>query len=325
MNEVSFVERRNADWQKLSALSDKAEYGIRQLNSVELQEFVRTYRRVCADLAVARTQSNNLELIEFLNDLTARAYSVLYREPRKGFWGGLKGAVEHAARTVRKLKAFVALSAGIFLFGVLFAYFALRLNPQALDAIVPPGLMRSNFESWKTGDFDSKTLIESLAMTNFYAANNPVVALQTGATAAGTFGLTTVYSLYQNGLLMGALIHELQPVGRVGYLLLNVSPHGVTEISGIVIAGAAGLHIGWSILAPGRRKRGDALAEAARDGIVVLVVGVLMMYLAAPIEGFFSFNASIPDWLKLAFSLASAIAWFLFWTSVGRLKDGQAQ
>lgn len=325
MNEVSFVERRNADWQKLTILTDKAEYGIRQLTSDEFKDFVRTYRRVTADLATARTQSSNAELILFLNDLVARAYAVLYKAPRKGFWSGLQGFVENAAGTVRKLKWFVACSASIFLGSIAFAYVALSINPQTLDVIVPPGMMRENFEEWKTGQFEKKNLAESLAMTNFYAANNPTVALQTGATSAGTFGLSTAFSLYQNGLLMGALIHELKPHGRVGYLLLNVAPHGVTEISGIVISGAAGLYIGWSILFPGRRTRGEALAAAAKDGVVVLVTGVLMMYLAAPIEGFFSFNASIPDWLKLAFTTASAVAWFFFWVGVGRRVDEAPQ
>ncbi len=325
MNEVSFVERRNADWQKLTLLSDKAEYGIRQLTNAEFQDFVRTYRRVVADLAAARTQSSNSELIVFLNDLVARAYTVLYKAPRKGFWKGLQGGIENSARTVRKLKWFVAASAGIFLLSILFAYTALKINPKTLDAIVPPGMMRSAFDEWKTGKFEKKKLTESLAMTNFYAANNPTVALQTGATSAGTFGISTAYSLYQNGLLMGALAHELEPHGRVGYLILNVSPHGVTEISGIIIAGAAGLYIGWSILIPGRRKRGEALAQAAKDGIVVLVTGVMMMYLAAPIEGFFSFNASIPDWLKATFAVTSAIAWFFFWFGVGRNEEEAAQ
>lgn len=321
MNEVSFVDRRSADWQKLTQLSDRAEYSIRQLTNAEFQDFVRTYRRVSADLASVRTQSNNRELIQFLNDLVARSYAILYRAPRRRFWSGLQQGIENAARTVRKLKWFVFASLSIFLGSIAFSYLALTMNPKVLDAIVPPGMMRENFNEWKKGSFSKKGLAESLTMTNFYAANNPTVALQTGATSAGTFGISTAYSLYQNGVLMGALMHELQPHGRVGYLLLNVSPHGVTEISGIIISGAAGLYIGWSILVPGRRKRGEALAAAAKDGIVVLVTGVLMMYLAAPIEGFFSFNASIPDWLKLTFTAVSATAWFFFWFGVGRNQE----
>lgn len=324
MNEVSFVERRSPDWQRLNALTDKAEYGIRQLSSAEFQEYVRVYRRVSADLAAARTQSSNAELIQFLNDLVARAYAVLYRAPRKGFWSGFREAVLNAARTVRRLKWFVAASAATFFGGILFGYAALNANPRALDAIVPPG-MRGVFDEWKHGQFEKKSLVESLAMTNFYASNNPVVALTTGATAAGTFGLSTVDRLFENGLLLGALIHELEPHGRVGYLLLNISPHGVTEVSGIILAGAAGLYIGWSILAPGRRRRGEALAGAAKDGVTVLAAGIAMMYLAAPIEGFFSFNASIPDALKLAFALASALAWLLFWAGVGRAEEQPAQ
>jgi hypothetical protein len=42
------------------------------------------------------------------------------------------------------------------------------------------------------------------------------------------------------------------------------------------------------------------------------------MFIAAPIEGFFSFNPSVPMWAKVAFAALSAVAWGAFWLGYGR-------
>jgi uncharacterized membrane protein SpoIIM required for sporulation len=320
MNEVAFVKKRESDWQRLTHLCDAADVSPAKLKPEEFHEFIRLYRRVSADLATARTRSNNIQLINFLNDVVARAYGILYRSPRKSLGRSIADGLELSANTVRRCRWFALTSFLIFAVSAIFAFVLLDTKPQTRAAFVPQGFERA-FDGWKTGQFEEKGATESTAATGFYMSHNPLQAVMGGAVAASTFGLGTVFVLYQNGALIGTLAHELKPKGLIGHLFVSVTPHGVTEISGLVLSGAAGLVMGYALINPGRRRRGDALKAAGKDALVLLITATLMMFMAAPIEGFFSFNPSVPVPAKIVFAVGSAIAWGLFWVFYGRASE----
>jgi len=320
MNEVAFVERREPDWKRLSYLVDRADASVRQLTEAELREFIRLFRNVSGDLALARTQSVTLELIEFLNDLVGRAYSTIYTSPRHPLGRSIVYGIALAAQAVRRLRWFVLASATVFFGSAVWGYAVLAFRPDTRNIIIT-GQFRDLVAEWKSGKFPEATGERDIAATVLYAGNNPYVSIVTGAEAAGSFGIMTAQRLYDNGLMLGALVHELQPVGRVDHLLYSIAPHGVTELSGIVLSGAAGFSLAWALICPGRRKRGESLAHAAKDGLVVLTTSVVLMFMAAPIEGFLSFNAHVPNAWKAAFACLSALAWATFWIGFGRSDE----
>jgi uncharacterized membrane protein SpoIIM required for sporulation len=324
MNEVAFVERREADWRRFTILCDKADVSPSYLGPKEFHEFVRLYRRVSGDLATARTRSNNLQLIEFLNDLVGRGYGILYRAPRKPFFQAVLEAIRIAARTVRECAWYVGASVATFVFGIVVAWVLVDRVPSTHDHFVPPG-WQEVFKQWKTGTHDEATASQSAGMTGFYIINNPLVAARSGAIAAATFGVVTAQQLFQNGAILGTLAHEVSTVGKLGFLVTSVSPHGVPEVSGLIIASAAGYVMGWALINPGRRKRGEALREAGKKAIVLLTTGVILMFIAAPIEGFFSFNPNVPDAVKIGVAAAELIFWGVFWTGFGKATQPEPE
>jgi uncharacterized membrane protein SpoIIM required for sporulation len=317
MNEVAFVKKREPDWQRLMHLSDAADVSPSKLKPEEFHEFVRLYRRVSADLAVARTRSNNIQLINFLNDVVARAYGILYRSPRRSLLKSLMDGIALSAQTVRRCRWFVLTSVVLFVGSALLAYFLLDAQPET-RAVFVPASFEKDFEAWKSGESPDRSTADSTVMTGFYMFNNPRQAIIGGAIGAATFGPWTGAVLYQNGAMLGALAHEVRSSGQMGHLFISISPHGVTEISGLIISGASGLVLGYALINPGRRRRGDALKAAGKDALVLLTTATLMMFIAAPIEGFFSFNNRVPDAAKIAFAIASAVAWGMFWVFMGR-------
>ncbi|WP_428496433.1 stage II sporulation protein M [Pseudomonas chlororaphis] len=46
--------------------------------------------------------------------------------------------------------------------------------------------------------------------------------------------------------------------------------HSAFELSAIALAGAAGLKMGWALIAPGRLPRGEALLLAARTSVQLI-------------------------------------------------------
>ena len=269
MNETAFIEKREPDWKRLSYLGDRADVSPQNLTPQELMELFRLYRRCSRDLALVRTKSTNTQLIDFLNDLMARSYSAVYRTKRKPFWPAVWNAIELAARTVRKRQYFVLASFLTFLFSIVFSYVVCVASPAGRD-ILEPKAFASVFDQWKSGKMEERSGGEGVGASMFYASHNPSVAVMQGGIAAGTFGIGTAALLWQNGVMMGTLSYEMQKVHKLPYLYASVMPHGVTELSGLVMSGAAGYALGWALISPGRRRRGAALAEAGKDGFVLL-------------------------------------------------------
>lgn len=317
MNEETFVERKEAEWNRLQELTDRATVSPAKLTGVELRELVRLYRRSSTDLSMLRSRSTNQALVDYLNDLNGRTYAALYQEPRNSVRKMVMNAIERAAQTVRRRRVFVFLSLAIFLFSACFSFGLLHFLPQTREALLP-GDSSELFSTWKSGQFPDRTSDTNAAMTGFYISNNPRVAIISGAVGAGSFGFLSVFMNYQNGALIGTLGHEMFTVGKLGFLLGSIFPHGVPEISGLLISCSAGLLLGWSLISPGRRSRGEALKEVGGDAIVLLATSVVLMFIAAPIEGFFSFNPLVPIGVKVGVGVVEVFAWLAVWAYVGQ-------
>ena len=67
-----------------------------------------------------------------------------------------------------------------------------------------------------------------------------------------------------------------------------VAGHSSFELMALVISGTGGMLLGLSILKPGRRTRRQALVEAGRTSLPLILGAACMTFVAACIEGFWS-------------------------------------
>ena len=324
MNEETFYQTRSRDWERLNWLCNKSETGLKHLTSQELKEFVRLHRRASGDLATIRTRSKNEGLALYLNDLVSRSYGILYNVPHQNLFKLAFEGIGEIARAFRRNFAFVAASAGIFLFAWVFVFFLLSIRPDYRTLMIPAG-SEGVFEQWKSGTGANRDLNENVLALSMYASHNPLVSIITGAVGAGSLGFLSIFMLWQNGMVIGALSHEMASVGKLGFLLSSIAPHGVPELSGIIVSAAAGLKFGWSVFFPGLRTRAESLKRAGKDGLALIIAGIVLCLIAAPIEGFFSFDPRIPQLAKVLLALVEVVAWSLFWTQFGRQTPGLAR
>ena len=89
----------------------------------------------------------------------------------------------------------------------------------------------------------------------------------------------------------------------------------------MVVAGAAGLRLGWAVIAPGDRLRRDALADEGRRSVVIVIGLVLVLIVAGIIEGFVT-GSSLPTLMRLGIGVAVEAA-FVAWIVV-QGRQGEA-
>jgi len=100
------------------------------------------------------------------------------------------------------------------------------------------------------------------------------------------FCIPTAFLLMYNGFALGAFVAVFSDkalgfeVG--GWLII----HGATEIFAIILAGAAGLHIGKAVAFPGDLSRTQAASKAGGTASLLMAGVVIMLFFAGLLEGF---------------------------------------
>jgi uncharacterized membrane protein SpoIIM required for sporulation len=124
----------------------------------------------------------------------------------------------------------------------------------------------------------------SLIATQLVSNNSQVSIL---AFALGfAFGIPSLLLLVHNMAMLGAMLWLYHGAGLLVDFAGWLAVHGTTELFAILLAGAAGLHIGRSLAFPGNRPVLQATAEAGRRAALVMTGVVLMLIIAALLEGF---------------------------------------
>ena len=315
MNPTDLTRLRKTDWETLSALMTKTgRKQLRRLSETELSELGRLYRAATSDLAIAQRDFPQHELAQYLNQLVGNAHALVYRgEPLilrriKAFY------LSEFPRLYRSLAPFIGISTLLFFAPALLCYSILLMWPEAAKYLISESLIsycKDGTQWWK--DLNTANQVGAAAIMT----NNLRVSFL--AFAGGLpFGLLTLYIMLMNGINMGAVFGLLQVYGHAKPLAEFVIGHGVLEINEILMAGASGLLMGYSLLQPGLLSRANALAQAARKAVKLLLGSSPMLVVAGLIEGFISPSDIIPWFIKAAIGIGSGIALFAYVCFVGQ-------
>jgi uncharacterized membrane protein SpoIIM required for sporulation len=313
-----FIASHAPTWQRLVDLTGRARRGIGRLETAELDELVKLYQRTSTRLSYARTYYRDPALVTRLTAIVARAGAVVYgTRPRTlrafgRFWTtAFPAAVWHARR-------FVAVAAAVTFLPALAMGVWLANSDRALEASAPAAVR----EAYVTEDFEAYYSSEPAAQfASKVFTNNVRVAVL--AFAAGILlCVLTAYILAFNGANVGVAAGLFAAAGQQPRFWGLILPHGLLELTAVVIAGAAGLQIGWAIVAPGDRSRGDALAEEARRAVVIVLGLVAAFFVAGAIEGFVT-GRPWPTAVRVGIGLVAWTAFALYLVVQGRRAAAQ--
>ncbi len=321
LHEAAFVERRQAEWAELEGLLARASQ--KKITSLAPEEIARVsplYRDVCADLARAQAARYGASLLDYLHGLTASAHGLLYAAPARtsiDLRTRIRTWVARFPRVFRAHKTAMSLAFVLF-FGPLFAGLAATLaHPDFAFRVAPESMLRPLTEAYAKGFAAGRDSSQGALMAGFYVNNNVGIALR--CFAVGIFGgVGSAFYLVQNGLATGAILGYVASQGAGANIVTFIGAgHSAFELSAIVIAGGAGLMLGWSVVAPGGRTRRAALEAAGRDAVVLVSGAAVMLFIAAGIEAYWS-GSSAPAMVKRGVGLGMFALVTLFLVLVGR-------
>jgi uncharacterized membrane protein SpoIIM required for sporulation len=99
-------------------------------------------------------------------------------------------------------------------------------------------------------------------------------------------GVPSLILSIKNAVMLGTFDQFFAARGLGIDFWLVVFVHGTLEITGIIMASAAGLVLGKSFLFPGTIRRIDAFKQGAKDGVKIMIGLLPVFALAAFFEGF---------------------------------------
>ena len=310
----AFVEARQAAWDDLADLVDRARGRIGRLDAGSVRLLGRRYRQAAADLAQARRRFPGDPVTTRLDRLVRDARPLVYgtvteRESLRsfattGYWRRVR------ERPVFLLVAALALWAPAILVGVW-----AHASPVDAGRVAQISPLSSGAGQSAPRDPDTQKVTDPTENAAFSAqifTNNARVALL--AYAGGLLGgVGTLVSLIFNGLVLGLVAGLAVEGGYSDSIWRLVVPHGVLELSLITAAGAAGLRTGWALVHPGHRTRVEALSVEGRAGVELALGSAALLVPTGLVEGFVTPRGlALPAALAVGFTLGVA-----YWAMVG--------
>ena len=311
-----FIDQRKNAWQRLEdllALLDRA--SLRRLQREEVRELGRIYRRTASDLAIARAESRDPRLINYLNSLVIRAHGRIYRADAQGGEQIRGFFVRELPRTFRRTWRYTAVSFAVFMIFGMVGFVGSHYDPEFSELVgVSPAFREVYIETkthWWEQLNDANQVGASSIMTN-----NIQVTIYTFAFGA-LFAVGTLFYLAYNGASIGAVLALTYRAGFGQDLVSFMVGHGVIELSCIFIAGGAGLLIGSALIMPGDLSRADALKTRGKDAVRLMLGVAVLLVVAGIIEGFIS-PAPIDPRIKFGIGGITGVALYSYLLFAGR-------
>ena len=310
MRQEHFIVRHEAEWLAFEQWLDaraarpRRARGDRGWRGLPDEDLPAAYRRLCQQLGLARRRGYSPQLVARLQDLMQRGHAVMYRPPLPRWRRAFEFFLADMPRLVRAESGVMWASLVLFAIPLLASFIAVQVQPELIHTLMSAQQVAAMEAMYDPAASTLGRGAESdLMMFGYYIFNNIGIGLRTFASGL-LAGLGPALALAFNGFMIGGVAGHLQSTGHGEPFWRFVAGHSPFELTAIVIAGGAGLRLGLDFLAPGRRRRVDALVAGGRRG-ARLCLGVFAMLLAAAfIEAFWSSIGWIPTMVKYSVGAA---------------------
>ncbi|MGP5385716.1 stage II sporulation protein M [Brachybacterium tyrofermentans] len=298
MDTDAFIAVHRPQWERLAELTRS-----RTLDAQGIDELLALYQQTSTHLSTVRSTNPDPALTARLSLLVHRARLritgariPLWKNARTFLWEDLPAALYEARWAV-------ALSAAIFLVSAIVTGVYFGTDPVARGLVLPEAAQRSLAQR----DFVSY-YFEGEA-TGFAAqvwTNNAWITVQ--AVVFGVTGIWPLIMLVQNGLNVGLSGGVMGAYDGLDTFFVYLLPHGLLEITAVLVGAGAGLRTFWAWVRPGPLPRLWALSRAARSLITVAIGLVPVLLISGFLEAFVT-PSGLPPAVRVGLG---ALAWAVF-------------
>ena len=305
-----FIEHNQPTWSKLEDLL--ASLG-RKPSKKQIDQLGLLYRKISSHYAYAQTYFSAHEVTDYLKTLVIRSHNIIYGAKKKNQWKTIIQFFLHQfPQLFYQRVQFFLIALFLLATGFILAYFLTFVNDDYarifLGNLTPLHPDEISKQQWNHAIASSSIMINNIYVAFFCFAWGALL------------GIGTVYALFLNGAMIGALAALYQKIGGNYVFWAHILPHGIIELTAIFIAGSAGLSLAYHFFVPGEQTRYQSFKKEGKVTIK-LIFGVIPMFvLAAIIEGYLT-PAPWPYWTKYLFA---ALTFTLLLLYFGRpfVKEG---
>lgn len=324
LKSVEFRREREKDWQELERLITAAEkQGLRNMPPQDLARLPVYYRAALSSLSVARAISLDANLLLYLENLVNRSFIRVYGVRHHLGEAFLTFLTRRFPAEVRRFRWMIALAFAFFLMGGVSGFVQVSRDADNFYHLVPGAMAGGRNPAASAAELQA-TLVEDAggvaAMLNHFASflftHNAQIGILSFALGFA-LGIPVFYLMFFNGQMLGAMSALFHDRGLALQWWGWVLPHGVTELGAIFICGGAGLVLARAVILPGRGSRLDNLAASGRRAGILVLGAVVMLAIAALIEGLF--RQLVQD-TGVRYSVVglSLLAWSYYFLLAGR-------
>lgn len=310
MDVDAFVAAHHGEWLRLEHLVNRG----RKLSGPEIDELVELYQRTATHLSVARSSSPDPVLIGRLSSLVARsrvavtgAQAPLWRDAARFV------TVSFPATAYRIRRWWLSTALISIVTGTIVAIWVAR-NPEVQSSIATPFAIRQLVER----EFANYYTEHAAGAFAFQVWINNVWVSAQALIFGIMLGIPTLILLFTTSVQqLGAVGGLMFAAGKGDVFLGLILPHGLLELTAVYLACATGLRLGWTVIDPGPRRRGAALAEEGRAAMSIAVGLIGALLISGAIEGFVTGHVHT-TWLRIAIGVIAEAAFLTYVIVLGR-------
>ncbi|HEV3339313.1 MAG TPA: stage II sporulation protein M [Pirellulales bacterium] len=318
MKVADFLQSRRDNWRELErhclALENRR---VKNLGPATIERFGTLYRGVCADLALADAYQLPPNTVHYLHQLVGRAHNQLYpsRTFDFGAWTN-ELLVDIPQRLFRDKSVWLAF---VLFWGTLLATMASSyMSPKFTEALIGKEMMHMMEQMHAEPATGRDPQMNSL-MAGFYVQHNASIGLMCFAGGL-VLGVGGIFVTVANAAQLGAVFGYLATLPSGANLFRFASAHGPFELTGIVLAAAAGMRLGFAIIDTNGMTRGASLRLAAKEAVTSVSFSVILFCLAAFIEGYVS-PSSLPYAAKASVGVMSTCLLLFYLVILGYPRE----
>jgi uncharacterized membrane protein SpoIIM required for sporulation len=307
LKEVQFIKNNSERWKEVELFLSK------KTSFQDPDKLAELFIQLTDDLSYSKTFYPQSKTTQYLNTLASKLHQSVYKNKKEkrsriiSFWKYELPKIFYQRRK-ELLISFV-----VFIIAVVLGVISSEGDTGFVRLILGDSYINMTQENIDNDDpLAVYKQMNGVDMFMGITFNNIRVSFY--AFMAGIFlSVGTILLLLYNGIMLGSFHHFFYANNLLFKSLSVVWIHGTLEISSIIIAGAAGLVLGNSILFPKTYSRRQSFLISAKDGVKI-VVGLIPLFITAGfLESFVTRYTQMPIVINLIIIISSLsfIIWYV--------------